>query len=52
MMHRYLVRFVRLACRSFPERGGISHSPKEFTSVADMEKGIEVLSEILYKLAY
>ncbi len=29
-----------------------SHSPKEFTSVADMEKGIDILSEILYKLAY
>ncbi|MFJ7508609.1 allantoate deiminase [Peribacillus simplex] len=35
-----------------PSKGGISHSPKEFTSVGDMEKGIDVLSEILYKLAY
>ncbi|MFF2854911.1 allantoate deiminase [Peribacillus sp. NPDC058002] len=35
-----------------PSKGGISHSPKEFTNVADMEKGIDVLSEILYKLAY
>lgn len=33
-------------------KGGISHSSKEFTSVADMKKGIEVVSEILYKLAY
>lgn len=35
-----------------PSKGGISHSPKEFTSVADLERGIDVLSEILYKLAY
>lgn len=50
MMHRNLVRFVRLACCPFQVRG-ISHSPKEFKSVADLEKVIEFLSEILYKLA-
>lgn len=35
-----------------PSQKGISHSPKEFTSVADLEMGIEVLTEMLYKLAY
>ncbi|XJZ29064.1 allantoate deiminase [Bacillota bacterium Lsc_1132] len=35
-----------------PSRNGISHSPKEFTSVSDLEIAIEVLSELLYQLAY
>jgi len=35
-----------------PSHNGISHSPKEFTSVEDLETGIKILSEILYKLAY
>lgn len=35
-----------------PSQGGISHSPKGFTSVPDLERGIDVLSEILYRLAY
>lgn len=35
-----------------PSHKGISHSPKEFTSIADLERGIEVLTEMLYKLAY
>lgn len=35
-----------------PSQKGISHSPKEFTSITDLEIGIDVLTEILYKLAY
>ncbi len=35
-----------------PSKDGISHSPNEFTYTEDLEKGIEVLSELLYKLAY
>lgn len=35
-----------------PSAGGFSHSPKEFTKTEDLEKGIEVLTELLYKLAY
>lgn len=35
-----------------PSQKGISHSPKEFTSLADLETGIELLTDILYKLAY
>lgn len=35
-----------------PSKKGISHSPKEFTSIEDLEMGIEVLKEMLYKLAY
>ncbi len=35
-----------------PSAGGISHSPKEYTKTEDLEKGIEVLTELLYKLAY
>jgi allantoate deiminase len=35
-----------------PSRGGISHSPKEYTNLEDLETGIELLTEVLYKLAY
>jgi allantoate deiminase len=35
-----------------PSKNGISHSPKEFTSLEDLETGIELLTEVLYKLAY
>ena len=35
-----------------PSKDGISHSPKEFTNVSDLEKGIDVLTEVLYRLAY
>jgi allantoate deiminase len=35
-----------------PSHKGISHSPKEFTSIEDLETGIELLTELLYKLAY
>jgi allantoate deiminase len=35
-----------------PSQKGISHSPKEFTSVEDLETGIDMLTDILYKLAY
>ena len=35
-----------------PSVDGISHSPKEYTKTEDLEKGIEVLTELLYQLAY
>ncbi len=35
-----------------PSRGGISHSPHEFTNLEELETGIELLTEVLYKLAY
>ncbi|MBT2696150.1 allantoate deiminase [Bacillus sp. ISL-40] len=35
-----------------PSHNGISHSPKEFTSLEELETGIELLTELLYKLAY
>ncbi|MFS3930615.1 allantoate deiminase [Priestia flexa] len=35
-----------------PSENGISHSPKEYTSAEQLEKGIQVLIELLYKLAY
>lgn len=35
-----------------PSKDGISHSPKEFTNADDLQTGIEVLTEMLYKLAY
>lgn len=35
-----------------PSRGGISHSPQEFTNIEELETGIELLTEVLYKLAY
>ncbi|WP_445667848.1 Zn-dependent hydrolase [Paenibacillus sp. FSL H8-0122] len=35
-----------------PSRGGISHSPGEYTSPEDLTAGLEVLTAILYRLAY
>lgn len=35
-----------------PSRGGISHSPGEYTSPEDLAAGLEVLTAILYRLAY
>lgn len=35
-----------------PSHKGISHSPKEFTNIEDLETGIDMLTNILYKLAY
>ncbi|MEH7416779.1 allantoate deiminase [Neobacillus drentensis] len=35
-----------------PSRNGISHSPDEFTHGEDLEIGIDLLTEVLYKLAY
>lgn len=35
-----------------PSQSGISHSPFEFTKTEDLEKGIQLLIKILYKLAY
>ncbi|MFJ1449300.1 allantoate deiminase [Bacillus velezensis] len=41
------------ACMLFvPSRGGISHSPKEFTSARQLEIGVRTLTNLLYKLAY
>lgn len=35
-----------------PSQGGISHSPLEYTSTQDLEKGLEVLIKLLHQLAY
>lgn len=35
-----------------PSHKGISHSPNEFTRTEDLQKGIQLLIKILYKLAY
>jgi allantoate deiminase len=35
-----------------PSRDGISHNPKEFTDAKELETGVELLTEVLYKLAY
>lgn len=35
-----------------PSQGGISHSPLEYTSIKDLETGLEVLIQLLYQLAY
>lgn len=35
-----------------PSHKGISHSPFEFTSTKDLEKGIQLLIKVLYELAY
>lgn len=35
-----------------PSRGGISHNPKEYTAPQYLEKGVEVLVDSIYQLAY
>jgi len=35
-----------------PSKNGVSHNPEEFTEVSQLEKGVEILEETLYKLAY
>lgn len=35
-----------------PSRAGISHSPEEYTSPEDLTAGLEVLTAMLYRLAY
>nr|WP_017554883.1 allantoate deiminase [Heyndrickxia coagulans] len=35
-----------------PSRSGISHSPKEYTAAQDLETGVALLEEVLYKIAY
>ncbi|MFP7232639.1 allantoate deiminase [Bacillus subtilis] len=41
------------ACMLFvPSRGGISHSPKEYTRARQLEIGVRALTDLLYKLAY
>jgi allantoate deiminase len=35
-----------------PSRGGISHSPLEYTSNKDLETGLHVLTQVLHHLAY
>ncbi|MDN0192402.1 allantoate deiminase [Bacillus stercoris] len=41
------------ACMLFvPSRGGISHSPKEYTPARQLEIGVRALTYLLHKLAY
>ncbi len=35
-----------------PSQGGISHSPDEYTAPEHLEAGVQILTEILYELAY
>ena len=35
-----------------PSKNGVSHNPEEFTEPALLEKGVEILAETLYRLAY
>lgn len=35
-----------------PSRGGISHSPLEFTPAHQLETGVLTLANVLHKLAY
>jgi len=45
-------RGIRGAMIFVPSRAGLSHSPDEFTSLADIVLGIRVLAETLHRLAY
>jgi allantoate deiminase len=35
-----------------PSEAGVSHSPKEYTKSSDLEQGVKVLEETLFRLAY
>ncbi|WP_332871733.1 allantoate deiminase [Paraliobacillus zengyii] len=45
-------KFYPTALIFVPSKDGISHSPKEFTSKKDLENGVDILTELLYRLAY
>lgn len=45
-------KYVPTAMLFVPSIGGISHNIKEETHVEDLVKGIEVLKQVLYQLAY
>lgn len=47
-----LAPYIPTAMIFVPSHKGISHSPLEFTETEDLLKGIKVLIDILYKLAY
>ncbi len=47
-----LAEIARIAMIFVRSRGGISHSPDEFTSAADAAAGTEVLARTLHRLAY
>ncbi|OWR31561.1 allantoate amidohydrolase [Saccharibacillus sp. O23] len=44
--------FCPTALLFVPSRGGISHSPAEFTETEDLERGVKLLIDLLYQLAY
>ncbi|WP_308634897.1 Zn-dependent hydrolase [Paenibacillus silvisoli] len=45
-------RTCRTAMIFVPSRDGISHSPLEYTAPEDIERGADVLTKLLYQLAY
>ncbi|MBG9453818.1 allantoate amidohydrolase [Lysinibacillus sphaericus] len=45
-------QYVPTAMMFVPSIGGISHNISEETKIEDLVKGIEVLSDVLYELAY
>ena len=47
-----LAEIARVAMVFVRSRGGISHSPEEFTSAGDAAAGTEVLARALHRLAY
>ncbi|KDR96302.1 allantoate deiminase [Peptoclostridium litorale DSM 5388] len=47
-----VAQFVPTGMIFVPSKNGISHSPDEFTYEADLERGIKILIETLYELAY
>jgi allantoate deiminase len=47
-----LAEIAKIAMIFVRSKGGISHSPDEFTSADDAAAGTEVLARTLYALAY
>ncbi|NGZ74441.1 allantoate deiminase [Saccharibacillus alkalitolerans] len=44
--------FCPTALLFVPSRGGVSHSPAEFTETEDLERGVRLLIDLLHRLAY
>lgn len=46
------VRICPAAILFVPSKSGISHSPFEYTSIDDLETGLQILTQLLHQLAY
>lgn len=47
-----MAKIAPVAMIFVPSQGGISHNPAEFTEAKQLETGIDILEDVLFKLAY